>query len=839
MDESDKNPTEIIHTTNGAASIAMALPEILASVFAFLDPPSLTTCLQVSRLWHACGEPILWRRCFITVSQFNSIFHPQDASDDRMQAFYRNSLSIRTMTVFEPRRPLDLDPPTFLSESPSPTSSTSSTRPSTHDDDDHPPIPTLQNLVHMVIRTFEPDPSLQGAKDATGIFRHAGILLSQCPGVRELEWDTNDFVTTSVLVKSVLRYGTKKLKRLSIAGSFKREEVRIFQHLIEAHSARQRHQQEQVKDISILDRMENIRSNSSPTGTHSDCDHRLDGCSDVEELVLRNRAPDSPILNLTMIRNVPGTLPIRSLTLVDFKTETYFFRILGVHQLQQENDSLLAILEKCPLLEKLCVTYDLSNIVADASLIGFRNAVTMERERHSSHVHRLMALREVKADFVDVMYRSCPKLRDIEFGMTRQFTDAHWNQMMRVYGFQLESVSIWGELRNYNTSAFMTLIGPPSSRDGDDDGLFHCLTRLNINGLEHLQDCAWMALRHLPQLKEFKARDVPLDARHLIMEDDWICKGLEVLEIYIAIPWRLQPLKRTWHWCDSHGEWTRETTSCQCDVYLVTSGGGGDDHSNSGDDNGHGNGRSAPEDTIHSTQGEKHENDQEQEQDESVTNEARQKEQGAMITGGQLKMSEKEKEKEKERKKEEVIKSMRRSGLYFKELQIRVCEMLGRLTQLRVLRIEGERTKEWDCLDLTLEAGLDRLAPLQQNLEKLVVTHLNDKLGGKDELEWIARHWVHHRDRRWLEQHAGPLSPQPLASEDKEGDGDGDGDGDGGANGVRSSTSCAGTDTDDVHPTPRFRELIGISVRGTHRTARETMANIEWLKEQCPALRVV
>ncbi|KAI8347565.1 hypothetical protein B0O80DRAFT_465418 [Mortierella sp. GBAus27b] len=153
---------------------------------------------------------------------------------------------------------------------------------------------------------------------------------------------------------------------------------------------------------------------------------------------------------------------------------------------------------------------------------------------------------------------------------------------------------------------------------------------------------------------------------------------------------------------------------------------------------------------------------------------------------------------------------MKGADQHLKELQVQVCEMLGRLTRLRVLRIEGERTGTRDCLDLTLETGLDRLAPLK-NLEKLVVTQLDDKLAGKKEVEWIARNWIHHRNRRWLEKQdamAKTLSPslEPIQG--------------------RMVLQ------DVLVPSPKFNRLIGVAVND------QTMRNIEWLKKQCPALHV-
>jgi len=106
-------------------------------------------------------------------------------------------------------------------------------------------------------------------------------------------------------------------------------------------------------------------------------------------------------------------------------------------------------------------------------------------------------------DLVEGMYESCPNLRDKEFGTLYMLADHHWCRMMELYGPQLESLSIWGKVIEFNSNAFMTLMGSLSRI------LQHrCLTRPNINGMEHLHGCAWKALYRLPLLKQFKARDV-------------------------------------------------------------------------------------------------------------------------------------------------------------------------------------------------------------------------------------------------------------------------------------------------------------------------------------------
>lgn len=297
----------------------------------------------------------------------------------------------------------------------------------------------------------------------------------------------------------------------------------------------------------------------------------------------------------------------------------------------------------------------------------------------------------------------------------------------------------------------MNLIGPPLAHPSRNRP--HCLTRLNINGLDRLQDCAWVALQQLPHLKEFRARGVPLDAKRLVTKDGWVCKGLEVLEIFIAVYKRPDSWTSEWHWCEVEGRWVMGGSCSSC--------------------------------------GETQSPKQEPTQAElvgSVRREDQDNENGTTeeTEGG--------------------------ADQYSKELQVKVCEMLGRLTRLRVLRIEGDRTATRDCLDLTLETGLDRLAPLRQNLQKLVVTQLDEWMAGKKEVEWITRNWIHHQNRQWSEKQdlmSGSSLPwlEPFQ----------------GSVGHEDFTVS----------NPKFMELVGITASNG-----EPMQNIGWLKEQCPSLHV-
>jgi hypothetical protein len=368
---------------------------------------------------------------------------------------------------------------------------------------------------------------------------------------------------------------------------------------------------------------------------------------------------------------------------------------------------------------------------------------------------------EEDEDFVEYLYEYCPKLREIEFGMFYQLTSDHWIEMMGLYGHQLESLSIWGNVPAFNSKAFMTFLGRPVSAHTVDR--LNPLTRLNINGMEHLHECAWMALYTLPHLKEFRARDVPLDAESLI-DGNWICRGLEVLEICVAIP------KRTrWQWSDTDGIWMKV-------------------HKHYG--------RDMKDERKDESMGEDTDEEEEIQDDTAEALKRR-----LMYLGA-----------------ERPMKKARVDWMECIDTQVKVCKALGRLTQLRELRIEGRRhfvfgKRDWGCLALTLEKGLEYLAPLRQNLERLLVPRLDEGLGRK-EVEWIARNWIHHSNSHWLEQH--------HASQSMEGP-------------ERSMAAGVQSDGDvSFDPRSKFKALIGISGEG-----EDAMSNIKWLREQCPTLSVI
>ncbi|KAG0219663.1 hypothetical protein BGX31_011238 [Mortierella sp. GBA43] len=591
------------------------------------------------------------------------------------------------------------------------------------------PATNFSNLIHL--NFCSPRPSFALWRDNAAIYELLRLILSQNPGIQELQWESGYPITAAVFIESILKHTTKHLKRLSITGYFAEQELEIVKYLIEANEKRQ------------------LQGESSADGAAgSNQDVKFDGssdrgCSGLDELMLRDinysfqRHEMLPSLDLTGLDAISGDLPIRSLSLIDYETDIFYDYYLPITEPQEPNGSLIAILQKCPHLEKLCVSFDISSVLLDTSSSSFLRRLSAEP--HYTKEMDYSDLINERFDFVDIMHKSCPSLREIEFGMAYQFTTHHWHGMMKKYGPQLESLSVWGNISRFDAGAFLEAIGPPITYPARLR--HHHLTRLNINGMQHLHDCAFVPLHHLPQLKEFRARDVPLDSKQLVVEDGWVCQGLEVLEIFIRIS-KQELLPKEFH------TWIPKLWDV--DSY---------------------------EETADNT---------------------------SPVKGPEV---------------------------YLREHQVKICESLGRLSQLRELRIEGEREFSYDCLKLTLETGLDHLAPLQRNLEKLVVSTLSEGLSGRKEVEWIARNWVHHQNSHWLRQHGSESSESLSALSQSLQD-----------TTIRDDDErLTGMWADDgtyFAPSPKFKELIGISVNDMHQTARVALSNIEWLKEQCPSLRV-
>ncbi|KAF8986065.1 hypothetical protein BGZ46_009862 [Entomortierella lignicola] len=84
-----------------------------------------------------------------------------------------------------------------------------------------------------------------------------------------------------------------------------------------------------------------------------------------------------------------------------------------------------------------------------------------------------------------------------------------------------------------------------------------------------------------------------------------------------------------------------------------------------------------------------------------------------------------------------------------RDIQSRVYERLARFTRLEVLWLGFspgsyfERLVQYDCLDMSLESGLEKLAGLKE-LRELSISNMRTKLG-LNEVKWMAENWPNLR----------------------------------------------------------------------------------------------
>ncbi|KAF9352905.1 hypothetical protein BGX34_011907 [Mortierella sp. NVP85] len=802
----------------------MSIPEILSNALSYVDTATLQQCLRVSCLWYTCGQHLAWRTVGINMPRFISrVCDPigsgrmnagEDSDSDndidefsqKRQDFLKNCRHIQSLCLTDARfeRWLELIDELFFIMNPNTPVSL------------NPQAACLKNLVHFSVHStlFRPW-STPDRVNTPNLYYIVGAVVRQNPGIQNLEWKVDESFAEPAFVNIVLRRMTRNLKKLSIVWRLSGTRLEfVLQHVMKAYEKRLEqpaHQelmeeklpqkrltiaQGSLDDPSLTDEAE--RKSNRNDAQENDDGH---GAFQLDELVLED--PHGPSedrgsgsnLDLLWLESFEGVLPIRSLSLVNI--ETAFYRERGTpdsdsdsesswnNESQDPDDSLLTILRKCPNLEKLRVTFDLyrRGIPSDAKFLDSLKDDT--HFLHDFYLNNDYVINEGE-NFASSMHRSCPKLRELELGMFYQLEPEQWIRLMKYYRRQLESLSIWGNVIAFTSDAFMSLIGPPKSNPSKNR--LHCLTRLNINGMSHLHDCAWMALFHLPLLKEFRAREVPLDARELTSEDSWTCKGLEVLEIFVLIPKRTQ-----WQWRKNEDRWVKDVVCSQKGMTTNTTGS-----------------LNRHDDKKKCDSGRNHKNSS--------------LKRPAMDSTTEEKPPKRVKTSSSQRRCERLAKSLE-NGIN-KHAQFKVCKMIGQLTQLRELRIEGEKNyrfsnKNWHCLELTLETGLDCLAPLRENLQKLIVTHLDDGLHFGAETEWIARNWVHYNNPQWLGRHASKaLQPQVISlpqgrEEPEEG---------------RPTGAGFDGDTDLFTSSPKFKELIGIT---------SVTSNIKWLKEHCPTLSVV
>ncbi|ORZ26682.1 hypothetical protein BCR41DRAFT_368223 [Lobosporangium transversale] len=225
-----------------------------------------------------------------------------------------------------------------------------------------------------------------------------------------------------------------------------------------------------------------------------------------------------------------ATVTLRSLIIINFETRTlYTIRANDTYDLDfpdalpKPNSSILSILGRCPLLENLCISFDLSCLDDRTREDGIQE--TLLDLFNLDHIDEWVC---TYRNFVTKMYEYCPRLSIYDL------SSEHWIEMMDRYGPQLGSLNVC-DIRNFTARSLLTLIGPPINhpiRMASTEN-WHGLTSLNVNGNHQLKKGAFMIFRHLRALKALHAREIFLDGSFLI-GFDWVFKDIEILEIHVA-----------------------------------------------------------------------------------------------------------------------------------------------------------------------------------------------------------------------------------------------------------------------------------------------------------------
>ncbi|KAG0308843.1 hypothetical protein BGZ98_006624 [Dissophora globulifera] len=659
------------------------IPEIILLVFEYVDPSLYRRLSEVCRLWKSVGHSLAWSHCSMDnrhlfgLLQQDRVQHKAAIIGDTQD---KEKESEKTMAGTKQEDNLAIDKTSFVMN--------------------FRLIKELKfseksDLTAAYLASFTPP-------DPTTVFRkgriHPSTILRNCHRFRGLQ---------TLVVRPSLAISQDQTVLLQAP------ELLIFQHSIEAL-----HQlQSTVPPI--------VSGSTPPT---PEFEFRSLFCPFLETLYLHNIQPvtttqcRTPFFQLWSQEEPKTTLRLlTSLTILNFHTGC---RVSGsgIEPANWEDywsiDPLLAILRLCPSLTHLRVSYDITL----ASQPGPRGFKRMVRTLYPHHDDTEWSY--VPDDFVSKFGLLVPCLNSIDFGMRPHFDHTAWQWLMLVYRGRLKALSLWNAL-GFDMLSLTYLIGPPLGHPNRLKQPLQ-LTKLDINGLHATAKSAWLVFQQIPTLLDFSARDVPLDATRLIGYD-WVCTGLQRLEIYVAVPKEPAEEETTWTWDEENRAWKEV-----CGTFLGV----------------------------------------------------------ADFDGQDLQQD------------------------YSTRPQIQVCEQLGQLTDLRKLTLEGGTDSNddrddgvmppgYECMKLTLETGLDRLAPLKRRLETLVVYQLDEQLCRRKEMDWIARNWVHHNNLYWLQTHS--LEAQPLMTSTST---------------LTTDEYCASTAASYLVPAPTFEALLGISVKSANTGER-------------------
>ncbi|KAF9352904.1 hypothetical protein BGX34_011906, partial [Mortierella sp. NVP85] len=345
----------------------------------------------------------------------------------------------------------------------------------------------LKNLVLLSIYSDAYRPWAYDGENLPTLYQVVHAVIRQNPGLQDLDWHVNVDFAELMLVDLVLKKmsgSLKNLKKLSIAWNLFQERLEtLLVYIMKAYERRleQLARQESLEEKLPLKRLTiaqgslddpsltgEVKSKRNSKNAQEKVDDR--GNFQLDELVLKDpKGPGggppedryrSHNMDLGWLRSYKGVLPIRSLTLMNIETAFYRDRDDSDseseyayssdsedswdHESREPDGSLLALLSKCPNLEKLRVTFDLYR--GDAEPYA-RFLSLLKADPHYLDDFYLKKRGVIwEENFANEMHRFCPKLRELELGMFYQVKSYQWVDLMKDYRGQLESLSIWGNV---------------------------------------------------------------------------------------------------------------------------------------------------------------------------------------------------------------------------------------------------------------------------------------------------------------------------------------------------------------------------------------------------------
>ncbi|KAK3835084.1 MAG: hypothetical protein J3R72DRAFT_451822 [Linnemannia gamsii] len=836
-------------------SEAIAIPEILQNVFLHLDRASLHACARVSRQWRSWSRHVAWliyhipsqdiidflgQRSCVEEKSLGGAKQEEEETDSQGQPLSQSQ---------KPRYVQEFKSRCFRIKS------------LTVGGDTHGDLAVLWTVNKQVFENWECAlpaslTNLMHLRLGLSLFSHTPMgttfpaeivrgLISQNPNLQHLEFLSLSRPSYRVLLSGLRVNPLQHLRRLEVCCDLQERGLLDLLDLLAVRSNLEDQDQEQEQD-------QDLASGSSMSSWS------------LEELILRSKSDSSFEEFVRKSRNSttpPRPVAVRKLTLFNF--------CLAINLDEQEGNEdgvfpldisfLYHLCRRFPLLQRLQVSSDVVDY--QPSPIPFENHIY-------NHLRDLDDFEQwvfyPAEELAREMIKACPGLTEIDLSHHRELHPADWDILLQHYAPQLESLSAWSvhELRPQE----LVRLVPPSPTlvqrfGGHPSQNWVGLQSLDISANNSLAPAIHMFFKYVPTLRHFKALGVAVEANQLLGYD-WVCTDMESLAINILVPTQAWAGYETWRWNVGKGKWgmvgdvNESWGDDDCEYFALDTelpliptgqgsyGGGQEDDgsldtdsesdtdsdssldSSSNTDSSMGTDTDSSSDTTMDSSSDSStdsssdsDTDAESDTDSSSDSEEIADENSAPSSA----------ESRSTRVPDRTLPKKRLT--YSMRIQIAICQQLGRLTELKELTLEGRQdvrfdNKEWDCLHLTLQTGLEFLQPLQANLTRLVVFQLDEELCGRAEMEWIAQNWVHHENTVWqsaFDACSGSSDKMPAHRH---------------LVGGPAALEGVGGGT-PVLLCPKFRGLLGVSVSGGRSlSALEANMNVAWLEGQCRQLTV-